>query len=211
MEDRLTPDEMKAAGLDYVTPAEARGRDNGAGPRPPAPDLGEGPVHDPTNMERLFPGPNDPGGRPENWTNNPSESGDLITQGLMLEAGARASGAPFRAIAPARMSDPAGAARMASSAAYHGARAAAAGASTNTDLLLTIARLLGAHGHPVLHAAVKAVPTAIDSAAAGADAMMQGATAASHAAVSAQNAREESPEQRMARILMQGISQPEFK
>lgn len=211
MDDRLTPDEMKAAGLDYVTPAEAHGRDNGAGPRPPEPDLGEGPVHDPTNMERLFPGPSDPGGRPEHWTNNPNESGDLITQGLMLEAGGRAIGAPFQAIAPFKFSDPAGVARMASSAAMQGARAATGGGS-NMELLPAIVKLLTAHGHPVLSAAIKAGPAAVTAARTVAEPAMHVAASGGYGAMSVDDARrqQESPEQRMARILMQGISQPEF-
>lgn len=85
----------------------------------PDPQLGTGgtrPAH--RHAFTQGPGPSDPGGQPENWTNNPNEAGDPILQGIMMEGGGRAAlgaglqllGRPMRAMA---MRTSGGRARMA--------------------------------------------------------------------------------------------------
>jgi hypothetical protein len=51
----------------------------------------------------MFPGPKDPGGAPEVWTNNPEESGDTMVQSALLGAGAgRVVGPVASKLLPAR-------------------------------------------------------------------------------------------------------------
>lgn len=220
----ITPDEMKAAGIVRLTPAEMKGREY-VQPRSMSQDdqtlgLMSGPIvadtgtFGPKGATSITRNPN---GSPLWLTQEPSpfERADALrsnpvsdpmqvdpllqfgTEGAMATAAGGVIGAPFRALTAG---DAAGAARMASSAALHrGPEVAATGAA----LLPLLAKfLLGGHGSHMMMKAAKLAPAAANVARSGAAPVMAGAGAATEVLPMAMQKDHESPEQRAARILL---------
>jgi len=113
-EDQLI-DSSESAGPRDMGPAARRALSGRApGERAPEPDevVPQDLKSGPARLE--FPGPETESGRPANWTNNPNESGDIVTQGIMMEGGVRGALGLLGAVArPIIASTAGGRARMA--------------------------------------------------------------------------------------------------